>query len=142
MKRFVAALMLAGSLMVAGGANATNYSVTYTTGAGFTPSTVYLNQNDTITITNNNVAGGIFFGSNSDFNPTAQGINGSGATGIFTLVVATNASITQGSNTLNVLIGSPPTPSAVPSLSEWTQLLLALMVMTVIGWHFHRERSY
>jgi len=33
-------------------------------------------------------------------------------------------------------------PSAVPSLSEWTQLLLGLMVMTVIGWHFHRERSH
>jgi hypothetical protein len=33
-------------------------------------------------------------------------------------------------------------PAAVTSLSEWAQLLLALMVMTVIGWHFHRERSY
>ena len=33
-------------------------------------------------------------------------------------------------------------PAAVPSLSEWTQLLLALMVMMLIGWHFHPERSY
>ena len=33
-------------------------------------------------------------------------------------------------------------PAAVPTLSEWAQLMLALMVMTVIGWHFHRERSY
>jgi hypothetical protein len=32
--------------------------------------------------------------------------------------------------------------SPIPSLSEWAQLMLALMVMTVIGWHFHRERSY
>jgi len=35
-----------------------------------------------------------------------------------------------------------PTPASIPSLSEWTQLLLGLMVMMLIGWHFHRERSY
>lgn len=29
--------------------------------------------------------------------------------------------------------------SSVPTLSEWSQLLLGLMVM-MIGWHFHRER--
>jgi hypothetical protein len=34
-----------------------------------------------------------------------------------------------------------PASAPVPSLSEWAQLMLALMVMTVIGWHFHRERS-
>jgi hypothetical protein len=33
-------------------------------------------------------------------------------------------------------------PSAVPTLSEWAQLMLGLMVLTMIGWHFHRERSY
>ena len=32
--------------------------------------------------------------------------------------------------------------NTIPSLSEWTQLLLALMVLSAIGWHFHRERSY
>jgi len=37
---------------------------------------------------------------------------------------------------------SIPTPAPIPTLSEWAQLLLGLMVMTVIGWHFHRERSY
>ncbi len=31
---------------------------------------------------------------------------------------------------------------AVPMLSQWTQLLLALMTITLVGWHFHRERSY
>ena len=35
-----------------------------------------------------------------------------------------------------------PAPSAVPTLSEWSQMLLGLMVMMLIGWHFHRERSY
>jgi hypothetical protein len=33
-------------------------------------------------------------------------------------------------------------PAAVPTLSEWAQLMLGLMVMTLLGWHFHRERSY
>ena len=33
-----------------------------------------------------------------------------------------------------------PTPSAVPSLSEWAQLMLALMVIG-IAWHFHNNRQ-
>jgi hypothetical protein len=39
-------------------------------------------------------------------------------------------------------IGPGISAASVPSLSEWTQLLLALMVMTLISWQFHRERSY
>jgi len=39
-------------------------------------------------------------------------------------------------------VGTSPAPSAVPTLSEWAQLMLGLMVMTMVGWHFHRERSY
>ena len=31
--------------------------------------------------------------------------------------------------------------SAVPTLSEWTQILLGLMVITLIGWHFHNTRE-
>jgi hypothetical protein len=41
-----------------------------------------------------------------------------------------------------LLTVAAPAPAAVPTFSEWAQLMLALMVMTVIGWHFHRERSY
>ena len=45
-------------------------------------------------------------------------------------------------DSINLYIGTTP-PAAVPSLSEWTQLLLVgLMLMMLIGWHFHRERSY
>lgn len=41
------------------------------------------------------------------------------------------------------LVGTPtPTAKAVPSLSEWTLMLLGLMVISMLGWHFHRERSY
>jgi hypothetical protein len=31
-------------------------------------------------------------------------------------------------------------PSAVPTLSEWAQLMLALMVIGV-AWHFHNNRQ-
>ena len=42
--------------------------------------------------------------------------------------------------TITVIIGSPSAPSAVPSLSEWAQLMLALMVIC-IAWHFHNNRQ-
>ena len=45
-------------------------------------------------------------------------------------------------DTITVIIGSASAPSAVPTLSEWGQLLLGLMVMMLIGWHLYRERSY
>ena len=35
-----------------------------------------------------------------------------------------------------------PTAQAIPTLSEWTQLLLGLMVMATLGWYWNRERSY
>ena len=41
-----------------------------------------------------------------------------------------------------LLTAPSPAPSAVPTLSEWAQLMLALMVMSALAWHFHRERSY
>lgn len=46
--------------------------------------------------------------------------------------------------TLTYMIAqAAPAPAAVPTLSEWPQLLLALMVIGV-AWHFHqtRESSY
>jgi hypothetical protein len=39
-------------------------------------------------------------------------------------------------------LGPASPASSIPSLSEWAQLMLVLMVLSVIGWHFHRERSY
>ena len=50
---------------------------------------------------------------------------------------------TCGADTITVNVPTPtPTAQAIPSLSEWAQLMLGLMVLTMIGWHFHRERSY
>jgi len=41
-----------------------------------------------------------------------------------------------------VLTIESPSPAAVPTLSEWAQILLGLMVLTMLVWHFYRERSY
>ena len=35
-----------------------------------------------------------------------------------------------------------PSPAPIPTLSEWTQFLLGLMVMATLGWYWNRERSY
>lgn len=47
-------------------------------------------------------------------------------------------------DSITVYVGTtpPPTPSAVPTLSEWSQMLLGLLVITMIGWRFHKQRSY
>ena len=52
--------------------------------------------------------------------------------------LATNTPIFQ----LSAVPYVAPTAQAVPTLSEWTLMLLGLMVISMIGWHFHRERSY
>ena len=46
------------------------------------------------------------------------------------------------SGTTHLAPAPAPSPSAVPTLSEWSQLLLGLLVLSMIGWHFHRERSF
>jgi hypothetical protein len=62
----------------------------------------------------------------------------SGTAGPASILVTT----ADGTNAANTLFTYTAAPASIPSLSEWMQLMLALMVMTVIGWHFHRERSY
>ena len=49
---------------------------------------------------------------------------------------------TCGTDTITVR-GSAPTPTAqaVPSLSEWAQLMLGLMVLTMIGWQWRKQQS-
>jgi hypothetical protein len=47
---------------------------------------------------------------------------------------------TWGSDSLTIQIGPAPAPTAVPSLSEWMQLILILMVMTLIGWQFRKHQ--
>jgi hypothetical protein len=103
---------------------------------------------DTITITGTNLTGatGITVGGaacaafNVSSATSATCVTPAGSAGTASVVVTTAA----GSNAANTLFTYTPVPapSAVPSLSEWTQLLLALMTITLVGWHFHRARSY
>jgi hypothetical protein len=37
--------------------------------------------------------------------------------------------------------GVTPTAQAVPTLSEWSQMLLGLMVLTMIGWQWRKQQS-
>ncbi len=34
-----------------------------------------------------------------------------------------------------------PTAKAIPTLSEWSQMLLGLMVLTMIGWQWRKQQS-
>ena len=50
-------------------------------------------------------------------------------------------------DTLTIQINSPPAaqapaPQPIPTLSEWTLILLGLIVMATLGWYWNRERSY
>jgi len=44
-----------------------------------------------------------------------------------------------GSDSLTIQIG--PVPASIPSLSEWTHSMLALMTITVIGWHIRKQQE-
>ena len=78
--------------------------------------------------------------------------NGGGTIQAINLIVDTCLATLNGQCTVvgvphlsNIAISASVTGvplSPIPSLSEWTQLLLALMTIMLVGWHFHRERSY
>ena len=159
MKRFVAALLLMSGLLVAGGANSAELGpLTYDCENNVLPSgpnsqiSVSGNIGDTYTI---NAVGPGFPGPCSGPNYTVSNVvtnsagpltnNGPINSMTFTLAasgttVATLVSGATGSLALSFSVAGAPTPSAVPSLSEWTQLMLALMVIG-IAWHFHNNRQ-
>ena len=153
MKRFLAMLMLAGGLLVAGGANAADIPSTGTLNclANTTVSAAGA-PGDALVINNFGSCAGFVATSNTaavvggpvTINNGAQGglsISSSAAPGLY----ASAITITNVTTTVQVdltVTGSAPTAQAVPSLSEWAQLMLGLMVMMLFGWHFHRERSY
>ena len=48
---------------------------------------------------------------------------------------------TCGADTITVNVPTPsPTAKAIPTLSEWTQLLLGLMVISMIGWQWRKQQ--
>jgi hypothetical protein len=98
---------------------------------------------DTITITGTDLTGatGITVGGNActAFNvasaTSATCTTPAGTAGTASVVVTTPG----GSNAANTLF-TYVAVAAVPSLSEWAQLMLALMVIG-IAWHFHNNRQ-
>ena len=153
MNRFVAVLMLAGGLLVAGGAIAadiptsgilsclanTTVSAQGVPGDPLIIQNVFSCANFVATSNNPAVTGGpvtINQGSmpGLTISPTAN-------PGLYASVIT----ITDGNTTVLVdltITGAAPAPAAVPTLSEWSQMLLALMTIMLVGWHFHKQRSY
>ena len=148
MKRFVAMLMLAGGLLMAGGANAANVATITTNdcsnSASYSQTTVNGSVGDTFTINANGNCQS-FTSSNTNVLTVANGGNlQANVPLLFTLVGNGTATVIFfGVPRITVTVTAPaPTAQAIPTLSEWTLMLLGLMVISMIGWHFHRERSY
>jgi len=77
------------------------------------------------------------------FGPSPVDLPANGGAAVFTLSGSGTATLFfVYFSPVTVTVNAAPTPSAVPSLSEWKQLLLAFLTITLVGWHFHRERSY
>ena len=137
MKRFLAALMMVGGLLVAGGAGAVvdrgNFSADCS-GLHNTNDTVVGNVGDTFTITVTATQ------CDTSLSGLATGLTPLPVGGpyVFTFTAAGTGNLYFADSgnglTLAATVSLAPTPSAVPTLSEWAQLML--------GWHFHRERSY
>ena len=88
-------------------------------------------------IGSNSVAWAVNSGDN--FNVIGTSINGVNDGGYFTIQVGG-----IGGNRLrmtSMIVSSPPTAQAVPSLSEWSQLMLGLMVLTMLGWQWRKQQS-
>ncbi len=145
-KPSIVAFLLMSGLLDAGGANAAflgNFTANCL--VSNSTATVIGRVGDTFSVT---PGGGYVCG--AYFNPggsvTPPGVIFAGTTQTYTIAAGgtITAAFLNGDRGLTLTIQQPaaPTAAAVPTLSECTQLLLALMVLTMIGWHFHRERSY
>ena len=146
MKRFVAVLMMAGGLLVAGGANAANVATITTTNCGFgtySQTTVNGSVGDTFTITS--TASGCSFFTSSNTNVLTVANNGNTVINVpllVTLVGSGTAILDFGFPAITVTVAAPaPTAQAVPSLSEWAQLMLGLMVISMLGWQWRKQQS-
>lgn len=59
-----------------------------------------------------------------------------------TCTVSNGSGSVASSNVTNVSVSCSSSPSTVPTLSEWTQILLTFLVMSAMVWYWNRERSY
>ena len=146
MKGLVAAFFLMSGLLVAGGANAANVATITIPNCFFSSTysqtTVLGSVGDTFTIIGTIGSCDHFTSSDTNVLTVANGgITQQNVPLLVTLVGIGTATLDFLTPKITVTVG-PPAAEAVPSLSEWTQLMLGLMVMMLIGLHFHRERCY
>lgn len=110
---------------------------------GYSQTTLIGNVGDTFTLQNlmSGQCNGFISTNTAVFGPSPVNLPANGGSATFTLSgVGTATIFFVYFSPVTVTVNATPTPSAVPTLSEWSQMLLGLLVMTVIGWHFHRER--
>ena len=146
-KRFVALFLLLSGLLVAGGANAANLGNITTTGClnGYSQTTISGSVGDTFTVTNN--SGGLcspFSSSNTNVLTLSSSSLSNGQSTTVNLVGVGTATFDFGGLSFLAphITVTVTAPAAIPTLSEWTLMLLGLMVMATLGWYWNRERSY
>ena len=163
-KRFVAALMVVGGLLMACPTMATIMSTTISD----TPTGTTITLQGTITTVAGGAVTSTFYGGfyfdGGYVDPVEYPTNNSfvsNVAGTLTINVtitgltcgtnygtaATAWGLINGSYDIHFVAPDVSTapcdaPASIPSLSEWAQMLLALMVLAMIGLHFHRDRSY
>jgi len=139
-KPSIVAFLLMSGLLVAGGANAAflgNFTANCL--VSNSTATVIGRVGDTFSVT---AGGGYVCG--AYFNPggsvTPPGVFFAGTTQTYTIAAGRTitAAFLNGDRGLTLTIQQPA--AAVPTLSEWAQLMLALMVIG-IAWHFHNNRQ-
>jgi len=143
-RSLLSVFLLLGGLLVAGGAN-----------AGFlgnfpancfqsnSTATVIGSVGDTFSVTSGASACG------TNFNPggsvTGQSVIFAGTTQTYTIAAGgtITAQFLNGNIGLTLTIQQPaaPTAQAVPSLSEWAQLMLVLMVISILGWQWRKQQN-
>ena len=144
MKQFAVAFLMMSGLLVAGGANAANVATITIPNCFFSSTysqtTVIGSVGDTFTIIGTVGSCNHFTSSDTNVLTVANGgVTQQNVPLLVTLVGSGTATLDFLTPKITVTVGAP---AAVPTLSEWSQMLLGLMVMSVVGWHFHRERSY
>ena len=109
---------------------------------GYSQTTIIGNVGDTFTLSNlmPNSCNGYSSSNTAVFGPSPVNLPANGGSAVFTLSGPGTATLffVYFSPVTVTVNAAAPTPSAVPTLSEWAQLMLALMVIG-LAWHFHNK---
>ena len=114
--------------------------------ASYSQTTVIGNVGDTFTLQNLMLAqcNGFTSTNTAVFGPSPANLPANGGSATFTLSGVGTARLfffffSPVTVIVNAAPAPAPAPSAVPTLSEWSQMLLALMVLAMIGWQWRKQ---